>query len=91
MGEPVSDMGKMTRVKESLFSKYPVLAHSLAMQGDTDWDRMKNLVSSNEYSIFAQRAAGMSRAKLDETAAAIFAFNQKLGRNGNRSKPMSKV
>jgi hypothetical protein len=49
MGEPVSDMRKMTRVKESLFSKYAALAHSLAMQGDTDWDRMKNLVRFNEH------------------------------------------
>ncbi len=51
------------------------------MQGDLDWDKMENLVRSYEHSIFAQRAAGMSGGKTDETAVANFAFSQKLGRN----------
>jgi len=84
----VSDLRKMNRLQEGLFPKYPVLSHSLAMQGDLDWDKMENLVRSYEHSIFAQRTTGMSGGKTDETAAANFAFGQKLGRNGNRSKQL---
>ena len=54
MGEEVSELRKMTRVKEGLASKYIHLAHSLAMQSDLNWEKLEALVRSYEHSIFAQ-------------------------------------
>ncbi len=54
MEEEVSDIRKMTRVKEGFAPKYLQVAHSLSMQSDLKWDNLEALVRSYEYSIFAQ-------------------------------------
>jgi hypothetical protein len=46
MEEEVSDLRKMTRVKEGLAPNYIHLGHSLAMQSDLKWEKMKTLVRS---------------------------------------------
>ncbi len=53
MVEEVSELRKMTRVKEGLASKYIHLAHSLAMQSDLSWEKLEALVCLYEHSIFA--------------------------------------
>ncbi len=54
MGEEVSELRKMTRVKEGLATKYIHLAHNLAMQSDLNWKKLEAFVCSYEHSIFAQ-------------------------------------
>jgi hypothetical protein len=54
MGEEVSELRKMTKVKEGLASKYIHLAHSLVMQSDINWEKLEALVRSYKHSIFAQ-------------------------------------
>jgi hypothetical protein len=54
MGEEVSELRKMTRVKEGLASKYIHLAHSLVMQSDINREKLEALVRSYKHSIFAQ-------------------------------------
>ena len=89
MGEAVSEVRKMTRLKEGLYVKYPHLSHSLAMQVDLNWDRMENLVRSYEHTIFANCTSELG--KTDETAAANFAFNKKFAMSGNGAKKMCRV
>ncbi len=48
MGEEVSDIRKMTGVKEGLAPKYLHLAHSLSMESDLKWDNLEVLVRSYE-------------------------------------------
>jgi hypothetical protein len=76
MGEEVSELRKMTRVKEGLASKYIHLAHSLAMQSDLNWEKLEALVRSYEHSIFAQP----SRKTEDDgkVPAAHMAFAKKM-------------
>ncbi len=54
MGEEVSELRKMTTVKEGLASKYIHLAHSLTIQSDLNWEKLEAVVRLYEYSIFAQ-------------------------------------
>ncbi len=77
MGEEMSELRKVTKVKEGLASKYIHLANSLAMQSDLNWEKLEALVRSYKHSIFAQP----SRKTEDDgkVPAANMAFTKAMG------------
>ncbi len=71
MEEKVSDLQKMTRVKEDLAPKYLQLAHSLSVQSDPNWKKLKETLSY-EHSIFAQPSQKMEENGKITTANMVF-------------------